>query len=137
MRGDRTRHPFRKNSRVPAISASIPCPARRPANSPAPWQAPKALSLTPSVFPFFAFSRLRVKKFLIRTRLDSGIGLTPFAYCHTFTPPLTTPSSEGAWLSHKFKAFRFNSAEIMSRNKLQQLRKDCTTMGHGLILLLF
>jgi hypothetical protein len=40
-----------------------------------------------------------------------------------------TPSSEGAWLSPKFKAFLFNASEIMSRNKLQQLRKDCTIVN--------
>ncbi len=48
-----------------------------------------------------------------------------------------TPSRKGAGLATGFESFFFNALEIMFRNKLQQLRKDCTTMSHGLILLLF
>src|SRR5271165_4961147 len=48
-----------------------------------------------------------------------------------------SPSSKGAGLASRFESFLFNALEIMSRNKLQQLKKDCSTMSHGLILLLF
>jgi hypothetical protein len=47
------------------------------------------------------------------------------------------PSSKGSELALWPKAVFFDSLEIMSRNKLKQLKKDCATMSHGLILLLF
>jgi hypothetical protein len=40
-----------------------------------------------------------------------------------------TSSSKRAGL----QSFLFDALEIVFRNKLQQLRKDCTRMGYGLI----
>jgi hypothetical protein len=47
------------------------------------------------------------------------------------------PSGKGSELSLRPETVFFDSFEIMFRNKLKQLAKDCATMRHGLILLLF
>lgn len=48
-----------------------------------------------------------------------------------------TPSGQGAGLPSGLESLFFDTLEIMSRDKLKQLGKDCATMSHGLILLLF
>jgi len=46
------------------------------------------------------------------------------------------PSIKGSELALRPKTVFFDGFEIMSRNKLQQLKNDCATMCYGLILLL-
>lgn len=46
------------------------------------------------------------------------------------------PSRKGSELAFRPESVFCDSFEIMARNKLEQLRKDCANMRHGLVLLL-